>query len=1231
VEQDARRAAEGAELLRNALRTGSDEVLRSALSALVEAAAGPDPWPSTLANLGAAWRTAYRWGLEPDGLEQGIRVLRRAVEITPTGDAAGPSRMANLGVLLRDDYDREPRAGTLDEAIGLLSAAVSDSRATAGQRAEWAGNLAIALLSRYEREHRRDDLDVAVRLGRLAADPGARRGADSLAAAWNNLSGLLSATFAEDGEIDCLDEAVDAAERAVTHLPDGHRMRGHYLVTVGQLRTLRYDTTGAIGDRRRALEVLGEAVEECPAGASWFARAHTAFAAALVRGAYTAGGEDSLVAAIDHHRVALEATPSSSAGFAGRAANLGTVLVEHFLRTGERAGLDAAIRLHEAAATAAVDDLAERVAVLSSYAECLLIRFQTGDARSQGGDARSQGGDARSQGGEVRFRAGDAAGDAALAVRVAREAAAPAARDGRASVTARIVLARVLRAVSLRDGGTAGLDEAVDLLRAVLAAGRARAAGAELAALEELGSALRLRFDRLGDREDLDESIAAGYRLLDLLAPDDVRRVDGLSRLSLVLRRRAGLDRSPAASDEMIEVCRAALAAVPAGAPAMRGTLEANLGSALRERAEMATARSAADLSALRERAEMAASESAADLAEAALLLTAAAERAAPDGVELAVRLCDVGTVQRQRAAQLGDPALLDDAIDVHRRALGVAVPGSRESATALHNLAGSLRDRYVLAGSETDLTEALALLRRAAATATVPAPQRLDSARTCAALAADTGRWAVAAEAYATAVRLLQVTLWHGVERSKLLDRIDDAGWIAADAAAAALRAGDVRGALRVVEAGRSLMWRQRVEADASLRAAAGDERLRARLLAAREVLDRDPDRTDPVLDADLAGLVHADVAEGARRHRREQRLAAARAWDEAARPVFRRRRTARGPRSGTIVVIITSRHGCWAVLRSRHATSAVELTALRLDELADVMQDYLPALDTGADPVRAQDAVAAMLTWAGRTVVAPVLRALGHDAACRHPAVTERLWWCATGPLALMPLHAAGDAPDHVVSSYTPTIAAVRGRPPARRAGPRRLLAVDSGELRHARAEIAEVTSRLAGIATIDTVDGPEATPAAVLAALRDHRLAHLVCHGDQDPERPSRAGLVLAGGRLTVDDLARARLPATTDLVYLAACQTAWTGLRLYDEALHLAAALYFTGCRQVIATLWPLSDRLGPAAAGLVYGHLARSGELRVDDSAQAVHALTVTLRRRYPSAPSLWAAFVHYGR
>ena len=75
------------------------------------------------------------------------------------------------------------------------------------------------------------------------------------------------------------------------------------------------------------------------------------------------------------------------------------------------------------------------------------------------------------------------------------------------------------------------------------------------------------------------------------------------------------------------------------------------------------------------------------------------------------------------------------------------------------------------------------------------------------------------------------------------------------------------------------------------------------------------------------------------------------------------------------------------------------------------------------------------AMLAWLWEVVAAPILDELGFDRTPADPDNWPRLWWCPTGHLNMLPLHAAGqhaDAAgltviDRVISSYTPTLRAL------------------------------------------------------------------------------------------------------------------------------------------------------------------------------------------------------------
>jgi CHAT domain-containing protein len=159
--------------------------------------------------------------------------------------------------------------------------------------------------------------------------------------------------------------------------------------------------------------------------------------------------------------------------------------------------------------------------------------------------------------------------------------------------------------------------------------------------------------------------------------------------------------------------------------------------------------------------------------------------------------------------------------------------------------------------------------------------------------------------------------------------------------------------------------------------------------------------------------------------------------------------------------------------------------------------------------------------------------------------------------------------------------------------------------------------------------TLADDAATRARVGEALPAHRWAHFACHAVSDLTDPSASHLLLAGGtdrQLTVLDLARLRLE-DAELAYLSACATARTGPRLADEAIQLASAFQIAGYRNVVATLWPVVDRLAYQFAVGVYATLATSG---AQATATAVHAAAHAGRNLVPGAPSTWAAHVHSG-
>lgn len=328
------------------------------------------------------------------------------------------------------------------------------------------------------------------------------------------------------------------------------------------------------------------------------------------------------------------------------------------------------------------------------------------------------------------------------------------------------------------------------------------------------------------------------------------------------------------------------------------------------------------------------------------------------------------------------------------------------------------------------------------------------------------------------------------------------------------------------------------------------------------------------------------------------------------------------------------------------------IELVPLGVTEgqLALTAQRFLAAVSVGADEPRARRKEASatvfgILEWLWDAIAEPVLETVGLTRPIPEGtprAAVPRLWWSASGPLAHLPLHAAGhhraadgrSVLDRVASSYTPSIRALRHarQAPAARGGGGPFLAIrrPTGTGGRDGASVAEVEAMARTVAGLRTVEGEDATVGRVLAELSSAATVHFACHGLSDAEDPSRSHLELADGRLGVLDVARRHLPHA-QLAVLLACHTARTD-RLPDEAIHLTSAFLTAGYPQVVGALWEATDLVSVRMADRLYRALRTyGGGLDVTDTARAVHGIVRELRARHPASPQVWAPYVHTGR
>lgn len=158
---------------------------------------------------------------------------------------------------------------------------------------------------------------------------------------------------------------------------------------------------------------------------------------------------------------------------------------------------------------------------------------------------------------------------------------------------------------------------------------------------------------------------------------------------------------------------------------------------------------------------------------------------------------------------------------------------------------------------------------------------------------------------------------------------------------------------------------------------------------------------------------------------------------------------------------------------------------------------------------------------------------------------------------------------------------------------------------------------------------LDGPLATVDAVLQAVPAHPWLHVGCHGNWNITHPRLGGLSLWGGRSTIAQASDFH-HREGEFAFIGACQTAIPSISVPDEMISLATAFHHGGYRQVVGSLWTVSDAATATIAQEVYARLVRDEQFHTEDAAQALHDAVRRLRDREPHLPSIWSLFTHLG-
>ncbi|MER6107149.1 CHAT domain-containing protein [Streptomyces hirsutus] len=1253
-----------------------------AIGLLGRAAAGlPAGHPSRgvlLAKQGVAHQIRFGLTGDPADIDRAVEAGRLGHAAVPETHLDRPRYTSNLANALRarTELADEPDPADIAAAVELAEEAVRLLTPKYEYQGQILGNLASALAVRYLHGADPADLDRAVDIGRRAL--AVLQGNPERYGTLHTLSRALSERFELRGGRADLDEASRYAEQAIAEGQGKPRADlGELYRQLGWIRWLGYQDGHDLADLDAALDAGRSARAATPPEHPQYTRRLVmpwAFAGARFR--HTDALED-MDAALVEGRAVVARADRFGTGNAGMSAaevrrSVGLFLSVRFDRTGDLDSLDEAIALYRSAVAeergpallrnlgTSVRDRARVTSTSADWREAVAYGRAAVAAAPEGHPDRAESLSQLSATLRERYEANGDAADLDEAVAVAREA------------------------VRTADDPAAGADHPQD----AESASRGTSAGPDTlplppdptersavsgGALGHLSSALLLRFRRLGDTADLDGAVSYGRLALDRAAPDAGSYPALLGTLVSALGTRYGERGAGADLDEAIDLGQRAADLTPPGSAA-RAVRLSNLSRVLHER--YGRTRDPEDLDRAADMAEAAAAELPVEHAQRAIVLIGLAqclhERFGRDhdpadadrSIEVAARavaatgpghpmhtgcLSNLGVFRVARASAEEDAAVaeadLAEAVRVYREGLRVAADDAPERFALLANLGEALWRGYVVSGDRSRAEEAVACWRRVAEHPAASAWPRLACARKWGDTAAELAEEPSSVlDAYTTAVAQLPVLAWHGLgrgDRERLLARTRG---LAADAAAAAVAAGRPDRALELLEQGRGVIWSQLLD-------------VRSDLTALREAapdLAAELDRVRHELDSPADTLLGEPVPVPA-----DHRMALADRWDT----LVRQARSVPGFESflrplsaptlcetvgdGPVLVINVSGRRCDALLVTADGVRSVPLPGLSDEESARRANAYLAALREFArgrrgltEQVALEQAVDELLRWLWDTVTAPVLDALGVTGPAED---RPRLWWYPTGALTLLPLHAAGHhgegagrtVLDRVVSSYAPTLRVLgRGRADEPVDGDARLLLVALADLPElpalpgVREETAALTALLPGRCT--TLDGRRATREAVAEALPRHAWVHFSCHGGQDLADPSRGGVHLHDGMLTVEELTSARHTARGELAFLSACQTALGGVHHLDEAITLTSALQHAGWRHVVGTLWSVGDAAATTITTATYRHLVRDGGIDADAVARALHGATLTMRDSLPQRPSRWAPFVHVG-
>ncbi|KAJ7657080.1 TPR-like protein [Mycena rosella] len=1185
-------------------------------------------------------------------INDSVQTLEKSV--ANSVDVARSSVLIVLGKSLLRRFEQLGDLNDLNRSLSTFSDSDNLTPNPHPDKPEILTGIGMALMRRFERLGDPGDLVKSISAGkdalRLAGD-----GYPDRPLLLQQLATSLLLQFQRLGDLNSLNRSVSLLEEALRLTPHGLLNGWSKLANLCHALYIRFERMGDLADLHRSILIGRQAVCFAPKGHVDKPSALNNHGISLLTRFERLGNLEDLDGSIAMCEKAVRLTPDGHPDRQLRFQNLGNSLSQRFQRLGHLDDLNQSTSIRDDAVRLTLDDHPDKPARLQNLGHSLCLRFErlgdiadlqrsvmvqersillTPERHPDKPDRLS----ALYHSIFLRFKRFGKLADVNHCVVLAENILELTADDDPAKPSRLNLLGHALLSRFEHIGDLGDLNMSVVQHHKALhltPSGHA----SRLGCLIGLGAALHQRFEQLGDLDDLKQGILLYEDAVQLTPDGDVDKPAWLNNLGLALSNRFKRLGDPDDLQKSAQIAENAVWLI-SDRQVEKPALLNNLSLALFTSSQRFHNIDDLNRSIFIE--------------EESLSLT-------PDShPERQARLNNLAMFLLYRFQKLGDIQDLERSLQLGENAIRQTPDGHPDRPAWLANHSVSLQSRQ--GGNTGNLQEVLDLLSSAAHSMTGPPYIRFHAAARWAHLAQIEAHPSVL-DAYRVSLDLLPVLAWLGLSIQDRHYHIVRARKVARNAAAAAIAAGLSGVAVEWLEQGRSIIWGQLL----NLRTPVDDLKKSHPVLAEKfislsaqlegtGIRGREINATNSETQALNAQRSHDQALE---RHTLLEDIRQLEGFNRFLLPKAMSE-LSKAAQGGPVVILNLSDDRCDALILSPGAPDVVhmflpEFTPENADNLSQSLHELVyhcgrnkrltGQREGNSDP---DERFAFILSELWTRLVKPVLNTLN----IKTPSTRnfQRIWWCPTGPLTFLPIHAAGiyganeifgsKLSDFVISSYTPSLTAlIQGfRPRSQLRKPFQVLAVAQPSAQGqtyipgTQAEITSIQRHATGKVPVLRLDADMATVDNIQAGMRDSSWVHFACHGMQNASDPTESALLLSGNsRMTLSSIIKLSLPEA-DFAFLSACQTATGDKVLQEEAVHFAGGILAAGYRGVIATMWTIMDSDAPQVASDVYKHLFQDS---LPDSGRAAEALHFAIKRLREGSGnqksfSHWVPFIHVG-